>query len=221
MKKILCMLIALACVFSIVACDFSGGNSNDDPKTEIGNPLEKVVSASKPTKVVSQVKYLYPESHAFSKINFDGFYSLEIDGEDSIFSYDYKVPATVEEAADGPVKPVSGKIYVKGGKISTDGDEWEVVSPETVTHSLNLLKNRFKTYEKSADEKTLTATITAENLKSVIGYSLAADGDISFVLKTDGIFLRHITISYKSTSGAEVSIDTSYTYNDITLDFPA
>ena len=221
MKKILCMLVALACVFSIVACDFSGGSNNDGNQIEIGNPLEEVVSASKPTKVVSLTKYLYPESHPFANEDFDGFYSLEIDGEDAIFSYDYKTLAAVEDVEDGPIKPVVGHIYFKGGKISTDGDAWEVVSPETLTFTLNLLKNRFKTYEKSEDEKTLTATITSENLETVIGYKLSADGDISFVLKTDGVFLRRITISYKSVTGADVIIDTSYTYNDITLDFPA
>lgn len=213
MKKILCLLVALACVFSVVSC--SGGGAGP----EVGNPLEDVVAASNPTKIVTQVRYSYSDS-ALTELNLDGFYSLEIDGEDSIFAYTHKVPAAIGEA-EGPVKTIEGKIYCKDGKTSVDGDAWDVISADTVDAKLALVKGRFKTYEKSEDEKTLNATITGENIKSIIGYAISSDGDISFVLKTNGVYLTRITISYKSISGADVIIDTSYTYNDVELEFPA
>ena len=216
MKKILCMLTALPCVFSIVACDLSGGTNGD----EIGNPLEQVVAASNPTEVVTQVIYSFPSSNPLSEYNgkLNGYYKLEIDGSDSIFEYNFGTLATPEDMEPDGIVEYNGVFYCKDGKSSFNGDEWEVISADKVDAKLNLVKSRFKTYEKSADEKKLTATITGANIESIIGHTISADGDISFVLKTNGIYLTGITISYKSTTGADVTIDTSYTYNEINLD---
>lgn len=216
MKKILCLLIALACAFSLVACN---GGGDDD--IEIGNPLEEVVTSSNPTKIVTLVTYAYPESDPRSEADLNGRYVLEIDGADSIFTYDYNTFASVEEGLDDWVKTISGTIYQQNGQISTDGDEWEAVSAETINTKFNLVRDSFKTYTKSADEKTLTATITGENIESVIGYAIAADGDITVVVTTDGYYMRSVVITYKSQQGANVTINTSYSYNDLTLDFPS
>lgn len=231
MKKILCILLALVCAFSIVSCNNGNGGTNNDnnggdngggEKIEIGNPLEEVVAASRPTKIVTKVTYVYPNDDQRSKYDLDGLYSLEINGSDSKFAYDYKLFAIPGEGeADVPVKSVVGTIYFKDGKIFVaEGEGWENISSQTVNKSFNLLKNRFKTYEKSEDEKTLTATITADNIEDVIGYSLSAKGDITVVVTTDGVYMRGVTISYKSAEGADVTIDTSYSYNDITIEFP-
>ena len=215
MKKILCMLTALLCVFSIVACDLGS-----TPGDEIGNPLEQVVAASNPTEVVTQVIYSFPGSSQLSEYNgkLNGYYKLEIDGSNSVFEYRFGTLATPEDLEPDGVLEYDGVFYCKDGKTSFNGDRWEVISADTVNAKLNIVKSRFKTYEKSEDEKTLTATITGANIASVIGHSISADGDISFVLKTNGIYLTGITISYKSTTGADVTIDTSYTYNEINLD---
>lgn len=226
MKKILCMLTALACAFSIVSCNVGGGTGdggdNGGPKVEVGNPIEDVVVASSPTKIVTKVTYLYPDGDIRYGTDLNGDYSLEIDGDDAIFRYDYNTFATIEEGADNWIKTVAGTVYYKDGKVSvTDGEVWDAIPAIAVNRRFQLLKNHFKTYEKSEDEKTLTATITGSNIAGVIGYEISAIGDISFVLTTDGIYMRSITISYTSLEGAVVTIDTSYSYNEITLDFPS
>ena len=223
MKKILCMLTALACAFSIVSCDaLLGGNGGDGVVGEIGNPLEEVVLASAPTKIVTKVSYVYPAGNNKYGWDLDGDYTLEIDGNNSIFKYDFNTTASIEEGADGSIKTVKGTIYFKDGMVLlAEGDAWESISAQTVNRKFTLVKNRFKTYEKSADEKTLTATITGSNIDSVIGYTLSAEGDITVVVTTDGIYMRSVTISYKSQDGANVTISTSYSYNQIILDFPS
>ena len=219
MKKILCLLTALVCVFSIVACDLLGIPSGG----EVGNPLEDVVAASKPTEVVTQVTYSYPTQSQLSEFNgkLNGFYVLKNDGENSILEYEYRTLAKPEELEPDGIKVISGTFYCFDGKTSVDGDEWDVVSADTVNVKLELVKGRFKTYEKSEDEKTLTATITGQNIESIIGHRLSADGDVSFVVKTNGIYLTGIEISYTALSGASVVINTSYTYNELDLEFPA
>lgn len=226
MKKILCMLTALICAFSIVSCNNGGGTEDGGneggPNIEIGNPIEDVVAASSPTKIVTKVTYIYPDGDARYGADLNGDYSLEIDGNDAIFRYDYNTFATVEEGADSWIKTVAGAVYYKDGKVSvTEGEEWDAIPAMPVNRKFELLKNHFKTYVKSEDEKTLTATITGSNIEGVLGYEISAIGDISFVLTTDGIYMRSITISYTSLEGAAVTIDTSYSYNDITLDFPS
>ena len=225
MKKILCVLIALCCAFSIVSCNNNGGgtsNPGDGGNTEIGNPLEDVVAASQPTKIVTQLAYMFSGVHDLAGQDLNGMYSLEIDGADSKFTYDYKRLATPEDGASDYIVPVSGAIYFKDGKILlAEGNEWESISAETINQKFNLNKNLFKTYEKSTDEKTLTATLTSSNAEYVLGYSVSAAGDVTVVVTTDGVFMRGITISYVSTQGANVTINTSYSYNDITIEFPA
>ncbi len=224
MKKILCVLIALCCAFSIVSCNTNGGTGDSGDgggNIEIGNPLEEVVAASQPTKIVTQLTYMFSGVHALAGQDLNGMYSLEIDGADSKFTYDYKRIASPAEGASDWIVPVSGVIYFKDGKILlAEGDGWESISSETVNRKFDLNKNFFKTYEKSADEKTLTATLTSSNAESVLGYSVSAAGDITVVVTTDGVFMRGITISYVSTEGASVTINTSYSYNDITIEFP-
>ena len=215
MKKILCLLLALCCVFSFVAC-----NGGDDDGIEVGNPLEEVVAASAPTKIVTLVSYVYPEADPRHGADLDGNYVLEIEGSNSIFTYDFNTFATPEEGLDSWIKTVSGTIYVKNGAISNDGEDWEIITPATIGAKFNLDKTAFKTYEKSEDEKTLTATITGINIESVLGYKIAADGDVTVVITTDGFYMRGVTITYKSQQGANVTIDTSYSYNKIALDFP-
>ena len=231
------MLTALVCVFSLIACNTgnttnnnnnndnnqNNNNQNNNNQVEIGNPLEEVVAASSPTEVVTQVTYSYPSSEKLSEFNgkLNGFYMLRIDDSDSIFDYEYRTLATPEEMIPDGVKLVKGTLYCKDGKTSVDGDSWSVITADTVNAQFTLVKGYFKTYEKSEDEKTLTATITGENIANIIGHELSANGDINFVLKTNGIYLTGIEINYKSLSGADVFINTSYTYNDIELEFPA
>ena len=215
MKKITWLAAVLLCVLSIAACSM--------PSDEVGNPIEDVVAASNPTEVITQVVYMYPNTNPLSEYNrsLGGFYTLKINGADSIFSYNFAIPASPEDMSEDGINYIEGTLYCKDGKTSVDGDTWTAISADTVNAKLNLIRSSFKTYEKSKDEKKLTATITGDNMESVIGHKLSAVGDVNFVLKTNGIYLTAIEISYKSTSGADVIINTSYTYGTVELEFPA
>ena len=218
MKKFLCILIALIAVGAIAFVAF---NMLDTGNTEPTTPLEDVVSASSPTKIVTMVTYLYLDGPLRSA-DLDGEYTLEIDGENAKFIYDYNVPAEAPVDgvfADNWIETKSGVLYFRDGKLSGDGENWDVVAPDSMKNGLNLVKNRFKTYVKSADEKTLTATFSADNAETVLGHGVSADGDITLVVTTDGVYMRSVVISYKTASGANVTINTSYSYNDITIDF--
>lgn len=217
MKKILCILVALACVLTVVSCN----NSSSDGAT-VKNTVEEAVALSSPTKVVSLLTYKLPEGHLLYEYNDDlsGTYTLVTDGENSIFDYSYGTPAGVDEDNGSPIKKVEGVIYYKDGKVSTDGDAWTASSAESVTTKFNLSRGYFKTYTKSEDGLVLTATATGDNMEYVIGHKIPAASDVSVIVTTNGVYLTMVEIRYTTSNGAEVYIQTSYSYNNVELEFP-
>jgi hypothetical protein len=103
---------------------------------------------------------------------------------------------------------------------SDEGESWENTSVTQVADfKLKLDKRNFKTYEYTTDGNSVNATIAPENVKSVLGISISAASDVKVSITTNGTFLNRITITYKTTDGASVAVDTSYTYAPVTLDF--
>ena len=211
MKKILCMILALACVFAFASCNNGGG----DDSGVTAKTLEDVVKDSAPTRVKSFITYSYGDDFTL-----DAEYSLSTSGNDAIFSYSYEVLPELG-AGISNIETKSGVIYYKDGKFSIDGDTWGGGAVAPTESKLDLVRSAFKIYNKSEDGRTLTATTTGANMESVIGNAIEADGDVTIVVVTNGVYLTGVTITYKSTAGADVVIETSYTYNPLTLEFPS
>ena len=181
MKKIVCLLLAIACLLAVVSC---GGS-----KTSISD----IVANSKPKTVTTRVYY-------DGEDDLSGTYVTMTDGTNSVFEYEYQRYATIAEMAEGRIKTVKGKIYYKDGKVTAnEGETWESAEiNEIVDFSVNLDESKFKTYSVSRNGKTLTGTITSENSSRVLGSAIDADGDISIEIITDGeAYLYFMNISYK------------------------
>ena len=179
MKKLLSILLILACVFACVGCGEDEDPANPDAKT-----LEQIVNESTPTKVVTNVTYKYPEGHALAAYTLGGLYSLEMDDGNAILTYDYTRFATVEDMANSMVVNVNGAIYSKDGKFSTDGVNWQNGTAEGLTLKFDIKSENFTTYTKSADGRTLTATVSGDGLENVLGFKVSATGDVTVTVKT-------------------------------------
>ena len=203
MKKIICLLLALTCVFAVVSC-------SSTPEAAI----EDIVNNSKPTKVTTLVSYVGART-------LNGKFINTIDGTKSIYEFEFERMATVAEMNDGIIKTIKGTVYYKDGQVSSnEGDSWENCAvTEIVNFKLKLDKRNFKTFVYTEDGNSVNATIAPENVKNVLGVSVSAAGDVQVSIKTNGTFLNRITISYVTTDGAAVAVDTSYTYSPVTLDF--
>ena len=60
------------------------------------------------------------------------------------------------------------------------------------------------------DSKTsITATLSAEAAKAVLGMEISATGDVVIVVSTNGSYLTRLTVTYESDDG-RYKIDSSY-----------
>jgi hypothetical protein len=78
----------------------------------------------------------------------------------------------------------------------------------------------FKVSTLSKDGRTLTALVTPENAAAVFGTDLATSGDVTLKLISNGTYITGLNVTYSTVEGAMVEINTSYSYNVITLEFP-
>ena len=205
MKKIICLLLALACMFAVVSCA---------SKSEAS--IQDIINQNKPTKVTTLVSFAGAKTLNGKFINtIDNVNGL------SIYEYDFERLAKVSEMNSGSIKSIQGKIYYKNGQISkNEGETWESTGvSEAVNFKLQLDERNFKTFEYTPDGNSVNATIAPENVQAVLGIAISTAEDVSVNIVTNGKYLNRITISYKTTDGAAVVVDTSYTYSPVTLNF--
>lgn len=196
MKRIISLLLATACVFLLVSC---GGSAT---------PIEEVVANSKPDTVKTLTTVITAEDV------FHGTYLTTMNEDGFRFDYSYERYAEISDAADSYIVTVEGSVYYKNGKYSEDGENWSVVKPNVdyQTLTLDLDEDNFKDYLPNEDGTTLVATFAAENAEKVLGRQISATGDVAIIVKTNGVYLTMVSISYTSELG-EVRIDTSYSYS--------
>lgn len=209
MKKTLSLLLALlmlvSCVLAMVSCKKSA--------------IYELAANSAPTVIVTAVDYIDADGTQLI-----GDYTMSIEGDNSIFEFLYQRYRLPEDGvADDTyemIKEKKGTIYYKDGAYSTDGDEYEAEAPTAIQLRFNLDKDYLKDVSISEDDTVLTAKISPENAKHVLGTDLKAGGDISITVKTNGVNLTMVFVECVAVNGATVSIRTSYSYNSVNLEFP-
>ena len=210
MKKTLCLILALAlavgCVFTLASC-----------KKE--SAIYGLVASASPTKTVTLTDYTTADGTIY-----EGEFIMSVEGNNSIFYFHYERPKTIEEGAeDGDVsltKTVEGNIYFKDGKFSEDGDHWTSEAPTSASFKFDLKAEHLTGVTVNDEDTELTAELTPENAIKVLGTDLKPSGNIKLTVKTNGVNLSRVIIEYKTLDGASVRIDTTYTYNNIVLEFP-
>jgi len=199
-------------------CDTCGATvqgTTPEPEPE-KKDIYTIIKDSKPTKTVTEVEY------KVGKDVLDGRYVMEVAGENSTFRYEYERladPITDGLNGEGRIVTVKGFVFYKDGKYSTDGVTYGAVAPTTEPLSFNLTADKLTKAELSKDGKTLTGELTAQAAEAVLGTDLNAHGNILITVTTEGTYLRSVVLNYTTESGATVSIDTSYSYAELTLDF--
>jgi len=123
---------------------------------------------------------------------------------------------------DGAVK------YKAGGAYSLEEMEdvaWGTGAPAISTLGVKLnvtVESLGEDYSFSADGKTLTASLLAEDVEGVLGVELknVEEGSgVDLVIETDGKYLRKININYETENADSVTIQTSYTYGAVESPF--
>lgn len=221
---LLSMLLALLCLFAFVSCGSGDNNTPGDGNNGDNTPtglaaFVLTANSADPTKITTLTEYKTSDE------TLSGRYVMEIEGENSIFTYEYQRRATVEEMnEDGPIVTENGTVYAKDGRFSTDGEVWESQAPAaSMPLTFAITEECLQGATISEDGRTLTLSLTgAENITRVLGASVAenAKGAVSLTITTNGVHLTGVMISYETVNDAEVTVETSYSYNSISLNFP-
>jgi len=207
MKKIICLILALTCVFTLISC------SADDL-----DALVEIIDTSAPTRITTLTTYQYGSQ------TFTGKFQTDITGSDSVTDYRYQRYALVDDASkdavevEGNIATVSGKVYYKNGKFSEDGETWFAEAPDTsvVSMKLTLDEEYLGEYTISNNGMTLTASgLNKDALRAILGIDVAVnDAGASLTVNTNGNYITGLTVSYVAAeTEAVVTIDSSYTYN--------
>ena len=226
MKKIVCLLLLITCMFAICSCDVGslggllgdGGDSGLDLGFGFNEPVSsmpEIIAGSKPVTVTTLISYQGEDL-------LEGRYVTKTDGTHSVFEYEYDRYATVAEMSPTRIKTVNGKVYYRNGQVfATEGEGW--VSSDInqiVDFNLRIDEANFATYKLTNGGKTLNGTVKPENSEIVLGSAIAATGDIAVEIITNGTYLYYINISYTSANGAAVTINTSYEYSPVVVEVP-
>ena len=158
MKKIICLILALACCFTFFAC----GKTDETLEAYLG-----MVNASEPTTITTKT------THTRGDVVYNGMYTTVMNDEGFVFTYEYdeKAPITADSTT-GSIITKSGEI-VFDGKTYTVNGEATTVAPDIAYMSLtlNLNADTIGSYTLSRDGNTLTAKVSAEQVKAIFGTS--------------------------------------------------
>ncbi len=211
MKKIIALLLALTSVFALFSCggDLTGVDL-----------FASIADGSAPTKIITQTVY----NDSVNDNTLNGSFVTTVYGDDFEMECNYDYYPTVAPGID-PDKYIDTKsvaVLYHDGQYSTDGETWGTKVPSEVTKQVKfeLSVDNLGEYEISADGKTLTATVTAEQAAAILGIAVSANEDgVSITVTTDGKNLREISVSYATENASLVSIVTSYSYNPVVSPF--
>ena len=209
MKKIISLLLAIICMFALFSC---GEESPVDAFT-------KIVSSSEPTKIITLTSYNDGDNVLL------GSYETQVYGSDFMMVYNYEsyqIPAPGANP-DEYIVSREGKIYYHEGLYSTDeGQTWTTGTPSesSMQVKFDLGAVNLKDYKISKDKKTLDITVSAEEAEKILGIKVSATEDgVQIQVVHDGKNLRQIRVSYSTENATLVSLETSYSYSEVTSPF--
>lgn len=216
MKKLVSILLLLGlCLGALASC-------NQTPEVSGFDVFNAFNEEYAPTKITTVVDYVYTDADGISQ-NLSGNYQTVIEGDKSILTFSYERLATIEDMVEnGRFVTVSGNIYKNGNQVSSDGDTWEdATALPGANFKLSVKAEYFASYELSNENNTLSGVVNPANLDDVFGVAIHANGDVNLTVNGNGERITGIVVTYKTASGANVIIRTSYTYSPVTVTIPA
>lgn len=199
MKKIICLVLALACCFALFACN----KTDETLEAFLG-----VVNSSEPTNITTLT------THTRQDVYYSGEYKTEMTEDGFVFTYEYEEKApVVAGSTTGSVVTKKGEIVYDGNSYVVNGGEPTTAAPDVAYMSLtlNLTAQNIGEYRLSRDGNTLTAELSADQVKAIFGTEISATA-ATLTLKIAGGRLSRVNLEYTTADSTEVLVETSYTY---------
>ncbi len=212
MKKIISLALTLVLAVSLLAsCSLKK------------DTVDEIWKDSEPTRIVTIIDYVLPAGESGVTDTLKTMVTTTIDrtNQRALADYSRQRYASFEEMSPTRIVTDKGQVYydMVSQQIQHKPEDGEItfqtVTAENLGYALNIERSNFKTYEKSDDANSITATFSPDKAPDVLGQTITTqdNSDISIIIGTNGEYLDHIEISYTAGSGAKVIISTSYTYD--------
>ena len=233
MKKIICLLLVLACSFAMFAC-------GKEEELTGAQKTAQFYENSLPTKVVTTSTQSIINDSGVAVQTLNGKYELvtgTIAGKlATVQTYEQDYIREVAEGANavvvGPIGTETGSLeYLEGYGRRTNGGSWDPnglnFGPTAGSIAINLddsLLQNAKYTEGEDGINTLTFTVLNANIAAVFGADsddvalLTASSDVEVTITNNGAFIQSIAISY-SIAGTryyperQITMITEYEYD--------
>lgn len=192
MKKILAIILVLACSLALFACE----DETADTITEINN----MYNAFAPSMIVTETtqtfgNYTLTSSSTLKTGKVDGF-------DASVYEYSYQRLRSVEDGATaeivGVIETVTGKWEYHAEKgYRENGGKWDDgydFAPEAGAIALKITADTVQDLKNDSENKTITFTVLAANTEAVLGNKI--DADVAVTLTHSGADITGVTLTY-------------------------
>ena len=227
MKRIIAILLALCCVFSVVACDNKGGDSTGGQELDTLAKFSAMFASSVPTKSVTEV------TEEFGGVTLNSVYTLTTGTANgkatSIYTSSVETLNSIENA-ELKLKKTSKqeKWYYEGLGISTDkGRRWNAdgvdFAPVAGSLALNLKEEYIEFYEYKVNDatETLYLEVTYEYATTVLSAFLnddqVIDEDVYITVVAAGGRITSMQIEYCVYQHDVGSDDNSVVFDDMVV----
>ena len=213
MKKIVSLMIMIACLLTLFAC----GESAADPIAAV----KKMYSVSCPTKIESQtVQTISGRDYVSTETVVCG----KVDGKDaSVYESTYDDLADIMENAALPIVPRKSRVeYLEGKGTRENNGAWDAegknFAPTNGSIAINLTKDTATDAALSEDGKVFTCTVKAADTAAVFGEGNGIASDVSVTITTNGSVVTCVELAWQvvktlSTPAVDVAVKTIYSYD--------
>ena len=225
MKKIMTIVLAIACAFSLFSC----GSATEEAIDEI-NSMYNAVAPSRVDVTSTKV---------FGKFELKTVSTLvigEVDGfKVTTFNQTVDVPDEIGKEINAIILNAIGEkeyswVYHEDLGYKEKGGKWDVEAddptPETGAIALNISADTVEEFNNDEENKKVTFVVKAEDTEEVFGYALSSDASVTIL--HSGADVSSIKIEYTefySGEGSEeypeiaVTIEAKYSYVTQQVDF--
>ena len=195
MKKIIALLLALTCVFALVACGDDPAptpDGGDTPNYENLAPFTAAIAASNPASASISVSQIATQFNVTMNGEYDVVYNE--DGSATIeYSYD-KFNEITDETTE-VTTTVTGTATVAADGTVTGS----VNSTVTAATAIKVALDGAKLGDYTVEAGALIAKVSAADTAAIIGVAISADVTLTITIANDKV--ATMTISYETNLG--------------------
>lgn len=198
MKKIICLLLVVACAAFLFACGDKGISEND---------FFEMIQESEPTGITTKTYHTRPNG-----VSYEGLYKTAITEDGFVFDYEYQQRNEQFVEGESSVETVSGQVVYADGRYTVNGES--VSAAPNVAYmniKFELTADNVGDYTASKDGKTITSTLNKDQVKKIFGTEITANEAV-IKITVNGTYLTKVELNYTTADGTVVYVETGYVY---------